>query len=227
MKVTGNEKGGYSMTWELDPSAGWEKPGFEQDEEHPVVCVTWDEARAFCQWLSEEEGLQYCLPSDAAWSAAVGAGKYPWGNQWPMPEKAGNYLDKRGAMGLPGSEWQVVEGLDDGAARTAPVGGYAANRSGFSDLGGNAWEWCEDWYTDAIYRKHLEGTDWDFSEKSPDGAEWERDIAKGDVYRVLRGGSWFNYDPSFLCSAARNLDLPGSRLSTYGFRCVVACDSQP
>lgn len=226
MKVTGDEDGGYMTTWELDQSAGWEHPGFVQGEDHPVVCVSWEEAEAFCHWLSEEEGQKYRLPSDGEWTAAAGTEKYPWGNRWPPPEGTGNYLDKRGAQGLPGKEWQVVEGLDDSAERTAPVGSYAANQCGIYDLGGNVWEWCEDWYTDAIYRKHLDGTGWDFSEKSRDGSEWERDIAKGDVYRVLRGGSWFNYDAAFLCSSARNLDLPGSRLTTYGFRCVLELESQ-
>jgi len=97
-------------TWSLEETASWENPGFAQEEGHPVVCVSWEEARAFCDWISkQEEGLSYRLPTDAEWSAAVGnAGKYPWGDAWPAPEGVGNYsgreffaeLEDRGALGI-------------------------------------------------------------------------------------------------------------------------------
>ena len=83
-----------TTSWELDSSASSEKPGFEQTDDHPVVCVSWKEAHDFCMWLSKQEGRTYRLPTDAEWSAAVGGGKYPsGGNGWPPLKGAGDYLD--------------------------------------------------------------------------------------------------------------------------------------
>ena len=116
-------------------SASWEKPGFAQTEDHPVVCVSWQEAHDFCTWLSRQEGRTYRLPTDAEWSAAVGAGKYPWGsNEWPPPKGAGNYLDDAFVKALPGTGWPQVPG-NDGYARTSPVGSFRENW-----LGSSTWE---------------------------------------------------------------------------------------
>src|SRR6185369_8074087 len=95
-------------------STSWREPGFKQGPEHPVVNVTWDEARLFCNWLTareRKEGLigpnqEYRLPTDREWSTAVGlreepgptpeardigvADVYPWGTRWPPPAGAGN-----------------------------------------------------------------------------------------------------------------------------------------
>ena len=82
------------------------KPSFPQEPTHPVVQVSWEDAVAFCVWLSKKEGRQYRLPTDAEWSVAVGLGVekgstpyekalkvagYPWGDAWPPPRGAGNY----------------------------------------------------------------------------------------------------------------------------------------
>ncbi len=179
----------------LEPGGSWKKPGFEQSEDHPVVCVSWEDAKAFCAWLTQKEGREYRLPSDHEWSCAVGIGAredasaspkskdmeiadvYPWDTGFPPPAGAGNYGE--------------FEGYRDGYSRTAPVGSFAANEHGLHDLGGNVWEWCEDKYD------------------SPSDE------------RVLRGGSWFVSDPRYLLSSCRNRNVPGFRVVNIGFRCVL------
>jgi len=131
----------------------WKKPNFEQGPTHPAVRVSWDDAKAFCAWLTEKERSsgtltatqEYRLPTDLEWSTAVGleketgsirrehhmdiAGVYPWGTQWPPPRGVGNYSAKL-----------QVDDFD----KTSPVGSFPANRFGLYDMGGNVWQSCED-----------------------------------------------------------------------------------
>ena len=184
----------------------WETPGFAQGPTHPVVLVRWEEAQAFCGWLTEQErtagllgqGQSYRLPTDLEWSAAVGLpqesgatpkekdmgikGVYPWGTQWPPPKGAGNY-----ASSLKVDDFEY----------TSPVGSFSANQHGLYDLGGNVWEWCEDFY---------------------DGKSGTR---------VLRGGSWRNFGPDGLLSSNRDRDGPVRRNYDIGFRVVLAGLSAP
>ncbi len=206
--------GGLTAAWKLDANASWDKPGFSQTGDHPVVCVNWEEARAFCQWLSgREEGLTYRLPTDEEWSRALGSiGKYPWGNTWPPQGVVGNYWDQTIIRTLPGSGWpEIRPGYDDGAERTAGVASYETNRFGFFDLGGNVWEWCQDWYRDSM--------------NDADTVKYLKDLGVddggGQKYRVLRGGSWFNNSGVILRSSSRGNGTPSSRLGISGFRCVL------
>ena len=183
----------------------WKAPfgdKFNQEETHPVVNVNWNDAQAFCAWLTKKElaagkikqGQEYRLPTDAEWSVAVGLDKekgntpaekderikdvYPWGEEWPPPKRAGNY-----------------DGPDD-FKYTAAVGSFAANKFGLHDLGGNAWEWCEDFYNPANKRK-----------------------------RVLRGTSWYNgAPPGSLLSSFRGNSTADMRGTDFGFRCVLASE---
>jgi formylglycine-generating enzyme required for sulfatase activity len=181
------------------------------EDNHPVVGVSWEDAQAFCEWLSKKEGKTYRLPTDEEWSFAVGlAGKeqhgmnitpamlsskesteYPWGGNFPpkTEDQAGNYSDaSRKAKALNGSA-QYLEDYDDGFPTTAPVMSYKPNKLGLYDLGGNVWEWCED--------RH-------------DNAQKER---------VLRGGSWLN--SSALLSSNRGHGTPTTRANGIGFRVVL------
>lgn len=181
----------------------------------PVVNVSWEDAEAFCTWLTQKEhregilgaNQRYRLPTDLEWSAAVGltneAGTtpaerdlkvknvYPWGTNWPPANFTGNYADESfGVVSGAG----VIGGYQDGYPGTSPVGSYPSQPNGMFDLSGNVWEWCSDW--------------WDDKKK----------------YRVLRGGSWGNLYPDFLLSSYRDNVEPSERSFNIGFRVVVAGD---
>jgi formylglycine-generating enzyme required for sulfatase activity len=202
------ENGKPITLWGQNLSATWEDPGFDQTEDHPVVCVSWEDAQAFCAWLSREEpSLVYRLPKDAEWSAALGAlGEYPWGNEWPPPVWAGNYQ----------KNWSGLEADyddDDGAERTARVGSSKENRFGFFDLGGNVSEWCEDEYLASM-------NDADVLEMFPFKGEEKNE--EGISYRIERGGSFRDTYEAFLRSSYRAGGPPTSRSYDCGFRLVVA-----
>ena len=180
----------------------WTRPGFRQGEDHPVVKVSWEDAVAFCGWLTGQERsagrisatAKYRLPTDHEWSCAVGIGVredanatpkskddkigdiFPWGTQWPPPVNAGNYDDSLKV---------------DSYADTSPVGIFPANSSGIHDLGGNVWEWCWDWFS-------------------------ERRTAC-----AVRGGSGLISQRVYLRSAYRNFGEPRTRYDSFGFRVVL------
>ena len=192
----------------------WRAPGFPQSPTHPVCGVSWEDAKAFCDWLTKKEQAEgrlgrlqfYRLPTDAEWSFAVGLtnedgktpkekdsqlkGVYPWGTDWPPPAGTGNYAGEESKRGAPPG-WTVIPGYNDGFARTAPVGSFAANRLGLFDITGNLWEWCEDLYEPT------------------------------SLWRVMRGASWNDGDPGDLLSSYRYYDHPSYRYDRYGFRCVL------
>jgi hypothetical protein len=189
--------------WDLDRNASWERPGFTQEDDHPVVMVSWEEAKAFCRWLTEKEQAEgkigqnqkYRLPSDAEWSFAAGGGRYPWGNSWPPPRGSGNYSP---GLGVDSYEY------------TSPCGQLGANEFGLFDMGGNVWQWCEDWYhAEMNERAVLE----EFPSLKEDGG--------GLQFRVVRGASWSDGAPEGLRSSFRYNDYLGSRGSIVGFRCVL------
>ena len=122
-------------------------------------------------------------------------GVYPWGTQWPPPRGAGNYADATAKRSFSG--WTVIEGYDDGFATTSPVGSFAANRYGLYDMGGNVWQWCEDFY---------------------DGQSGSR---------VLRGASWSLFASRDLLSSSRFYATADSRYVSVGFRVVVVVESAP
>ena len=197
--------------WELDNSSSWKKPGYSQGDEHPVTCVNWEEAKGFCAWLNSlEEGLNYRLPSDEEWGAAVGGEKYPWGSEWPVPEGVGNYFAKEMEDEYPG--YPLTSEASDAFTRAAPVASFPANASGFYDLGGNLWEWCEDAYKSTMNTA-------DILEEYP--VLQVESYSDGTPFRVLRGGSWSYNSEGNLRSAYRDLNLPTCRSFDYGFRPVV------
>jgi formylglycine-generating enzyme required for sulfatase activity len=221
VKETGND----SASKFLLPHGDMDEPSFKtrNEENVPKVNVSWNNAHAFCDWLTKKEqgegwlasNQKYRLPTDAEWSKAVGlnestegspkdkddkiTGVYPWGMQWPPPRGAGNYAGEETESKyhiVPG--WTFIKGYDDGYVEMSPVGSFPPNRYGLSDMSGNVWQWCEDGYLphSDTYRP-------------------------GSDDRVSRGGSWRDADPQCLLSSARgHCDFDFST-SSLGFRIVV------
>jgi formylglycine-generating enzyme required for sulfatase activity len=128
-------KGDYGWTgkeWVQDAKITWRNPGFTQTDLEPVVCVSWNDAESYCQWLSEVEGKSYRLPSESEWEYACRAGSsttYCFGK---FEFRLGKYA------------WY----LSNSGNRTHPVGQKKPNAWGLYDMHGNVGEWCSDRYGD-------------------------------------------------------------------------------
>jgi len=201
--------------------ASWRDPGFPQGPTYPVCGVSWDDAHAFCRWLTEKERRSgwldikqsYRLPTDAEWSVAAGNNTYPCGNQWPPPTNAGNYAGEETLEKPVYPGFKFMPGFRDGFSRTSPVGSFLPNRYGLYDMGGNLWQWCEDWY-----RKEMN------TEEARQNSHWVKEDGGGRSLQVLRGASWVDggYGTPVVLSAFRGAANPQSRGDAYGFRCVLA-----
>ena len=163
--------------FEKDPTKDWRNPGYPQDDTHPVVCVSWDDATAYAAWLARRTGKAYRLLTEAEWEYAARAGTTTsrhWGDAGPSCRHA-NGADLTTAAQVPGAaDWPAAD-CSDRHAYTAPVGSYPANAFGLHDMLGNVWEWTQDcWYA------NHEGAPSDGSAR-----------ATGDCsHRAVRGGSW-------------------------------------
>ena len=184
-------------------------------DDHPVVCVNYNDARAYCAWLGQKEGKTYRLPTDREWSIAVGIGGkeaatgltpadldskikdlYQWGGGWPPPPGSGNFADICYVPGLKAAKGKktmpdyIIPNYDDGFATTAPVMSFKPNALGIYDLAGNVFESCEDWFDD----KKKE--------------------------RVIRSSSWQINKPEHLLSSFRHWGS-NARMEGMGFRVVL------
>jgi len=205
-----NEPEIAGTAWENQTIDGWTPT--ERLAEHPVVRVDWDNAMAFCAWLSKKEKRIYRLPTDHEWSVAVGIGDredtaatpeakrgkvacFPWGTAWPPPSGAGNYSDQSRKAKAPVTDTQrrnpYLDGYDDGFPTTAPVMSFSPNQFGIYDLGGNVREWVQDFYNSA------------------------------NQLRVLRDAAWWYTGETSLNSSVRWGTTPTWRLADAGFRVVL------
>ena len=155
----------------------WQSPGYPQTDDHPVVCVSWSDARAYVRWLSRETRVSYRLPSEAEWEYAARGGtttsRY-WG-EGPSGQCANaNGADAAALRRFGG--WTWTQPCTDGRVFTAPVGTFGANGFGLFDVLGNVDEWVEDCWHDNYRGAPSDGRAW------TSGVDCER--------RVLRGGSW-------------------------------------
>lgn len=186
-------------------------PGFDPGPEHPVVMVSWRDAKAFCAWLSVIDGRRHRLPTEAEWEyAARGGTTSAW---WTGPDAddlrhGANIADRSLAVAVPAFAART-EAWSDGYPFLAPVGSFAPNPFGLYDMHGNAWEWCEDLHLDDAYAR--------FDPIDP------RTTGDGP-FRVIRGGGWLDparrnrsaqriyFDPTFracLLSGFRVVMEPG------------------
>lgn len=188
--------------WREVPGACWRAPegprsDIETRMDHPVVHVSWNDATAYCAWA----GVR--LPAEAEWEYAARGGldrrRYPWGDEL-----------------TPGGEhmcniWQGAfpshNTLDDGFLGTAPAAAFPANGYGLSNMAGNVWEWCADWFSPSFH------------------AGGPRDNPAGPPLgeaKVIRGGSYLCH--ASYCNryrvAARSSNTPDSTTGHMGFRCA-------
>ena len=181
------------------------EPWFPQGDDHPVVNVNWNDAHAFCEWLSTKENnrVRYRLPTEAEWEYACRAGSTTIFLNGEGPDKLaliGNIADASARRKYPDWTWTIK--ADDGYVYTSPVGVYAPNAWGLFDMIGNVWEWCEDRYT-LDYYKNSPSND-------PPGSSFASS-------RVIRGSPWF-INPRRCRPADRGGFAPDFRCSFLGFR---------
>jgi hypothetical protein len=203
---------GVNMEWKNPEflNKDYKKSGFQQGSTHPVVKISWEDANAFCAWLTKKdrsagilgENQRYRLPTDAEWSVAVGLPAegsgtpiekaernknkfiFPWGSgrdQLPPPRGVGNYESTN---------------FDD-FEYTSPVWACKPNALGLYDMGGNAYDWCEDEIGSVQH------------------------VVDNQMERVLRGGAWTSGVWDFIKSYYRRWEPPGCRHDDNGFRCVL------
>ncbi|GHT19420.1 hypothetical protein FACS1894189_8210 [Planctomycetales bacterium] len=145
-----------------DKKASWKKPSFEQDEIHPVVNVSWNDAVAFCEWLSKKEGKKYRLPTEIEWEYAAKAGtttRYWFGNEPEELAKYDNVADTTGKSEH--RSWtQIGINSKDGFVYTAPVDALRANPWGLFGIHGNVSEWCGDIYNASERQYNVRGGSW-------------------------------------------------------------------
>ncbi len=184
---------------------GWNRTGLNETDNHPVVNVSWNDAVAFCRWLSSKEGATYRLPTEAEWEYACRANtttRFASGDSEDNMFIVGNFAhDAVETLLRPDDE----DDWDDGNPLTAPTGLFQPNRFGLYDMHGNVWEWCFDKYSATAY-----GTGKTINPTGPQG--------KGG-FRTARGGSWA-HPPKHARSSQRTAFKAGDRNLLVGFRVV-------
>jgi len=188
---------GYKGNWRRIAGLSWRNPGFPQSGTHPVVCVSWNDAMAYCQWKDVR------LPTEAEWEFAARSGgelKYSWGDDLPAIEAGGNIRDESCAREL--DVKAVWPGYDDQYIYTAPVTSFQCNIFQLYNLSGNVSEWCSDYYDSQYY--------YTSAAHNPTGA------LSGDS-RICRGGSWCD-EGDYLRTRKRNFNNPDLASNDLGFR---------
>jgi formylglycine-generating enzyme required for sulfatase activity len=184
----------------------WHNPGFAQTDDAPVLCVSWEDAKAYVDWLTRTTGKPYRLPTEAEWEYAARArtttARY-WGDERHVACRYANVADRSLVQlgGYDNSPDQFFQ-CSDGYSNTAPVGRFQANAFGLYDMIGNVSEWVEDCWNDD-------------HQDAPNGQEARY---SGDcTHRVIRGGSWYS-TPATARAAFRWAELYQNHADDLGFR---------
>jgi formylglycine-generating enzyme required for sulfatase activity len=167
-KTEAEESGGcYFWTgseWKQDTGKTWRNPGFSQTDDHPVVCVSWNDAMAYVDWLSKQTGKTYRLPTEAEWEYAARAGTQTRWSFGDDEKDLGRYA------------WYS----DNSGDKAHPVGTREPNPWGLYDMHGNAWEWVQDcWHNN-------------YAGAPADGSAWESQNCPARVLRggAFSGVAW-------------------------------------
>ena len=200
----------------------WREPFRSVTADHPAVGVSWNEATDFCRWLTDRElkagrlapKQRFKLPTDREWGRLAGMTPYPWGTNFPPKAGQGTYAVRETVKVEWPSDWEDFFVRIDGAApthRTAPVYSGTQSPLGLLNVGGNAAEWCADFFQSSMYVP----------------AEWTirprrlKLASEAGAYRVVRGASWFEHEEVMLRTMTRWAELPETRNDRIGFRVVL------
>lgn len=209
--TTAEQSGEGCNVWNSDkkkaeqlPERSWKNPVFKQSDDHPVVCVSWDDAQAYVKWLSHRTGAAYRLPTEAEWEYVVREGITT--TRYYQDDLQCDYANGAGqeTKSTIGSEWELAT-CADSHVYTAPVASYAENQFGLFDVLGNVWEWTQDCWHENYDNAPIDGSVW----LDKDGGDCSR--------RVVRGGSWSGR-PQDLRSAERFWILTDGPNLNLGFR---------
>jgi formylglycine-generating enzyme required for sulfatase activity len=186
--------GRESLFMELAAAYVWNDTPPPGRGSHPVVLVRYEDALAYCRWMSDQFDRVVRLPTEAEWEKAARGGidaqRYPWGDE--IDPSRCNFLADPSAKRQRG---------------TRPTGTYSPNAYGLYDVCGNVWEWVADWYSGDYYASG--------ETRDPRGPETGR-------MRIVRGGSWVNDNVSLLRCAYRHKIPPDTYTHSIGFRIVCS-----
>jgi formylglycine-generating enzyme required for sulfatase activity len=208
-------RGRAIFKWEKDPKSTWGNPGQTQTDRDPVVCVSWQDARAYIAWLNRKAQRggaaladgPYRLPSEAEWEYAARAGtttKFYWGDD--------DAAAPRHAWFNANSGCEKVEGLFCDHGQTHPVGAKPPNAFALYDMAGNVWQWTEDCYDNGYASIPADGR----ANEAPSSDPKAKD-GQGNCLRVDRGGSWI-FPAWLLRPATRERNPADFRADIMGFR---------
>ena len=211
-------KGGWGFdaagTMSQKPEFTWKDNGMSQTDLHPVINVSWNDAVEFIKWLSQKEGKQYRLPTEAQWEYCCRAGSVTHFSSGDSPASLkgfGNVLDAsyKRKYSINDDRLYPPFPFNDGFLYTSPVGRFKANGFGLYDMHGNVWEWCSDWYAKDYYATS--------PLTDPVGPTT-------GSFRVNRGGCWSN--AAAHCRAAgRDAPAPFYGRLNRGFRLTLSLSS--
>ena len=209
---TSAEQGGGATiwtgkAWEHKADANWKNTYLRQADTYPVVCVSWYDAMAYCNWRSQKEGLTGCYAisgTNVTYNTGANGYRLPTEAEWEYAARGGNKSRGYTYSGSNDAGEVAWYSMNSGNT-TQPVGGKKANELGIYDMSGNVWEWCWDWYGDKYYSQS--------ARENPTGPS-------SGQYRVLRGGGWDNVGVGggLRCAYRYSLGSPAGTGGILGFR---------
>lgn len=199
-----NGPGISNHDWRVLPGRSWRDPGFMQSGDEPVVCVTWNDAHAYADWMARTAARRIRLPTEAEWEYAARAGSASvrfWGDAPADACRYANVFDLSARRIHDIHDWdQKHHECDDGHRDTAPVSSFAPNDFGLYDMIGNVWEWTADCYVP-------------YAQGAGDSSAGVPDCTR----HIHRGAAWFS-STRFTRLSKRYADPNGAAAFSVGFR---------